>query len=221
MIHPCNGSRSYYRAFHLNRLHVAVGRAYKLRVGGLDFNYPDRNLGIKGTALAHAHIERGAPSLGPRFNAEVGLRGVMIPRLESILESDFEHFSLFDDFDFNSNSNSNSSKNQFVYCTGIDSGYCNQFQNLIFCDGCDSYSDSDSRKNGIITPLIGLRGAAQVKSTRRNKHVPSLRKWHNQISISAVYVICHLMANLHFYEQTQARIFVSLEICRPVPVHYV
>ena len=36
-------------------MQVAVGRAYKLRAAaaaarGLDFNYPDRNLGIKGTA---------------------------------------------------------------------------------------------------------------------------------------------------------------------------
>ena len=39
-------------------LRLAVGRAYKLlgaahtHARGLDFNYPDRNLGIKGTARA-------------------------------------------------------------------------------------------------------------------------------------------------------------------------
>jgi len=50
-------------------------------------------------------------------------RGVMIPGLESIPESDSHHFSEIDDF----NSNSNSSKNLFLYCTGIDSGYWNLF----------------------------------------------------------------------------------------------
>ena len=51
-------------------------------------------------------------------------RGVMIPRLESIPE-DFHHFSEIYD------SNSNSCKKRFLYCTGIDSGYWNRFQNSI------------------------------------------------------------------------------------------
>ena len=40
-------------------------------------------------------------------------RGVILPGLESIPESDFEHLSEFDDYDYNSNS----SKNRFLYCT--------------------------------------------------------------------------------------------------------
>ena len=43
----------------------------------------------------------------------IGIRGVMTPTPESESESDFRHFS--DIFD------SDSSKNQFSYCTGIDS----------------------------------------------------------------------------------------------------
>ena len=60
--------------------------------------------------------ERGdeAPLLRIKTVPLIKTRGVMIPGLESIPESDFEHFSEFDD------SNSNSRKYQFFYCTGID-----------------------------------------------------------------------------------------------------
>ena len=47
---------------------------------------------------------------------EIQFKGVMIPGLESIPESDSEYFSEFND----SNSNSNFSKYRILYCTGID-----------------------------------------------------------------------------------------------------
>ena len=60
-------------------MQVAVGRAYKLRAAaaavarGLDFNYPDRNLGIKGTAaLARKCTQGASAALGPPFYADVG-----------------------------------------------------------------------------------------------------------------------------------------------------
>ena len=63
----------------------------------------------------------------------------MIPTPESESESDFYHFSEFVD--------SVSSKNRFLYCTGINSGYWNQFQNRILMIPIPA-------KNRIITPLI-------------------------------------------------------------------
>ena len=51
-------------------------------------------------------------------------RGVVIPGLESIPESDFHHFSKFDDSDLNSNS----SGNLLLHCTPIDSGYWINFK---------------------------------------------------------------------------------------------
>ena len=75
-------------------------------------------------------------------------RGVIIPALESIPESDFPPFSEIDD----SNSNSNSSKNWFLLCTGIDSGYWNRFQNGIFIMAVIPILIPE--KNGIITPLV-------------------------------------------------------------------
>ena len=76
----------------------------------------------------------------------VCIRGVTIPGLESESELDFHHFLGIND----SNSNSKSCKNQFSYCTGIDSG-----------TGIDSKMDSIPIpnpilipvKNGIVTPL--------------------------------------------------------------------
>ena len=56
-----------------------------------------------------------------------GSRGVMTPTPESESESDFHHFSEIVEY----NSNSNSGKNWFSYCSGIDSGYWNRFQNWI------------------------------------------------------------------------------------------
>ena len=65
-----------------------------------------------------------ADKLRVRNKTSIWIRGVMIPGLESISESGFGHFFEFDD--------SNSSKNQFLHCTGIDSGYWNRFQNWLF-----------------------------------------------------------------------------------------
>ena len=68
----------------------------------------------------------------------------MIAGLESIPESDFEHFSEFDDSD--SKSNSNSSQNRFLYHTEIDSkiGYFIMAMILI----------QTPEKKEIATPLI-------------------------------------------------------------------
>ena len=86
----------------------------------------------------------------------------MIPTPESESESDFYHFSEFVD--------SVSSKNRFLYCTGINSGYWNQFQNRIFMIPIPA-------KNGIITPLAqAISVTVTVLGDRKSV---TLSNWHS------------------------------------------
>ena len=101
-------------------------------------------------------------------------RGVMIPGLELIPQSDFHHFTEIDDSD------SNSSKNRFLFCTGIDSEYWNRVQIRMFIMTMIPILIPIPAKNGIITPLV----------TTSDSHCTELPKIvESEINVNPAYPI--------------------------------